>query len=173
MEEEAGLADIFGASSEAQEAPKIEYHYAQYRRNVATTETDDLITLQMVKKHALWGDHLWNGGCWLARHLDSHPGLVCGKRVAELGAGAGLPSVIACRLGASRVVCTDYPDSELIDNIATNLRTNCPGQENRAIARVRNKNRKYCLLFRVTCGVMQLKRRLRRNIHMIWYSCVT
>ena len=136
MEEETGLADIFGTNVEAQKAPKIEYHYAQYRRNVSSCEADDLITLQMVKKHALWGDHLWNGGRWLARHLDSNPHLVAGKRVAELGAGAGLPSVIACRLGASRVVCTDYPDSELIDNIATNLLTNCPGQEDRAVAKV-------------------------------------
>ena len=39
----------------------------------------------------------------------------------ELGAGAGLPSIIAAHCGAKRVVITDYPDSELIENIQYNI----------------------------------------------------
>lgn len=53
--------------------------------------------------------------------MDAHANEVEGRRVLELGAGAGLPSIMACQLGARRVVCTDYPDRELIENIEKNI----------------------------------------------------
>ena len=137
-QESLDLGDIF-ASADANTAPKVEFHFVDYARPAPHAH----VRLQMVKKHALWGDHLWNGGRWLARHLDSNPELVTGKLVAELGAGAGLPSMIACALGAKRVICTDYPDAELIDNIATNFAVNCPGalESGQAIAKVKGKRK--------------------------------
>ena len=54
-------------------------------------------------------------------YLLGHPSLVEGSRVLELGAGAGLPSVICALSGARRVVITDYPDHELIENIQWNV----------------------------------------------------
>lgn len=39
----------------------------------------------------------------------------------ELGAGAGLPSLVAAILGAQKVVVTDYPDGDLISNIEHNI----------------------------------------------------
>jgi nicotinamide N-methyltransferase len=44
--------------------------------------------------------------------------------VLELGAGAGLPSLVCALNGASRVVVTDYPDADLIDNLRYNI-THC------------------------------------------------
>lgn len=44
-----------------------------------------------------------------------------GKTVFELGAGAGLPSLISAINGAKQVVVTDYPDSELIENLQLNI----------------------------------------------------
>lgn len=43
-----------------------------------------------------------------------------GKTVLELGAGGGLPSLVAGCLGASKVVCTDYPDKALLGNLTRN-----------------------------------------------------
>lgn len=43
------------------------------------------------------------------------------KHVLELGAGAGLPSLVAAILGAEKVVVTDYPDGDLISNIEHNI----------------------------------------------------
>ena len=51
---------------------------------------------------------------------------VRGKAVAELGAGSGLPSVTAAKLGSSRAVATDFPDAELLDNLAANGHANLP-----------------------------------------------
>lgn len=39
----------------------------------------------------------------------------------ELGAGAGLPSLVCAINGASQVVVTDYPDAELIENLRYNV----------------------------------------------------
>lgn len=43
------------------------------------------------------------------------------KSVLELGAGAGLPSIICAIHGAAQVVVTDYPDAELIENLQHNI----------------------------------------------------
>lgn len=47
--------------------------------------------------------------------------LVANKTVLEVGAGAGLPSLVSAHLGAKRVVVTDYPDADLIDNLRHNV----------------------------------------------------
>ena len=39
----------------------------------------------------------------------------------ELGAGAGLPSLVAAMYGATTVVVTDYPDADLIENLEYNI----------------------------------------------------
>lgn len=43
-----------------------------------------------------------------------------GKSVLELGAGAGLPSLICASNGASSVLVTDYPDADLVENLEKN-----------------------------------------------------
>lgn len=47
--------------------------------------------------------------------------LIEGKTVLELGAGAGLPSLICALNGAGQVVVTDYPDVDLIQNLQKNI----------------------------------------------------
>lgn len=49
---------------------------------------------------------LWPAGVALANFLERHPQYVSGKEVTELGAGLGLPSLVAAAYAAS-VCCTD------------------------------------------------------------------
>lgn len=49
----------------------------------------------------------------------------------ELGAGAGLPSLVCALRGASRVVVTDYPDPDLIENLRYNI-AHCLDADGRA-----------------------------------------
>ena len=97
------------------------------------------IHLRLLNKHALWGDHLWNGARWTADYLTgcitipqplalgdcSHfidvKACMRGKNVLEMGAGAGLPSLLCGLMGARLVVATDYPDDDLVDNLRHNL----------------------------------------------------
>ncbi|KAJ3864292.1 hypothetical protein EV359DRAFT_41354, partial [Lentinula novae-zelandiae] len=52
------------------------------------------------------------------------PSLCHNKSILELGAGGALPSFVAAECGARKVVITDYPDPDLIQNIEYNIREN-------------------------------------------------
>jgi nicotinamide N-methyltransferase len=49
--------------------------------------------------------------------------------VLELGAGAALPSILAIKHSAKKVVVTDYPEKELLANLHENVETNTTPQE--------------------------------------------
>ena len=76
-----------------------------------TTETHTLLTgqvltLRLVGHNPLWGHHLWNAGRLISTYLEKNPSLIINKTVLELGAGAGLPSLVCGVLGAKKVVVT-------------------------------------------------------------------
>jgi len=53
---------------------------------------------------------IWDGAVVLAKYLEHNPRLaVAGKRVVEVGAGAGLVGISASVLGAAHVALTDLP----------------------------------------------------------------
>jgi len=94
----------------------------------ATTETHTLLSgrtlsLSLVGHNPLWGHHLWNAGRLISTYLEKNPSLVAGKTVLELGAGAGLPSLVCNVLGATKVVVSDYPDPDLVANLWKNVDT--------------------------------------------------
>lgn len=68
----------------------------------------------------------WNTARTLSDYLLRHPSSVKGRCVLELGAGAGLPSLVSALAGAKGVVITDYPDEELVKTIRWNVETNLP-----------------------------------------------
>jgi EEF1A N-terminal glycine/lysine methyltransferase len=91
-----------------------------------TTEKHTLLSgrelsLRLVGHNPLWGHHLWNAGRVISTYLESQASLIKGKTVLELGAGAGLPSLVCAILGAKTVVVTDFPDPDLIENIRYNI----------------------------------------------------
>ncbi|KAF1815023.1 hypothetical protein P152DRAFT_391790 [Eremomyces bilateralis CBS 781.70] len=82
------------------------------------------LELRMVGFNALWGHHLWQGARRVSRYLEEHLAtFLPGKAVLELGAGAGLPSLVCAKLGAKAVIVTDYPDADLVENLALNVKT--------------------------------------------------
>lgn len=114
---DGGLFEIPDDFLPPPEAP----HYAKYERKVTTAAPSE-ITLQLVGKSPLWGHLLWNAGIYSADFLDKNAEeLVKGKRILELGAASALPSLICSLNGASKIVSTDYPDAELIENIKWNF----------------------------------------------------
>lgn len=87
-----------------------------------TTLSGATITLHLVGHSPLEAHHLWNGSRVVAAHFEADPSLVRGRTVLELGAGAGLPSIVAATLGAARVVVTDFPDPDLVETMWRNVR---------------------------------------------------
>ncbi|KAH6719227.1 hypothetical protein BKA61DRAFT_272898 [Leptodontidium sp. MPI-SDFR-AT-0119] len=93
-----------------------------------TTESHTLLsgqtlTVRLVGHNPLWGHHLWNAGRLISTYLEKNPSLIKDKTVLELGAGAGLPSLVCTVLGAKKVVVTDYPDPDLVGNLWMNVDT--------------------------------------------------
>lgn len=103
--------------------PPPEAHYATYERSREIEPKE--IKLRLVGKSPLWGHLLWNAGIFTANFLDKHwERYVKGKKVLELGAAASLPSLICAINQAAKVVSTDYPDPELLENIQINFNEN-------------------------------------------------
>ncbi|KAH7068157.1 putative methyltransferase-domain-containing protein [Paraphoma chrysanthemicola] len=83
------------------------------------------VTVRLVGHNPLWGHHLWNAGITTSTYFESHASsLISNRTILELGAGAGLPSLVCALSGARTVVVTDYPDADLIDNLRYNI-THC------------------------------------------------
>lgn len=99
--------------------------YATEKQATSTSYTTKLgkeIPLRLVGHNPLWGHLLWNAGQITARYIeDNAVDIVTGRNVLELGAGAGLPSLICAMNGAKKVVVTDYPDTDLIENLQYNI----------------------------------------------------
>ncbi|KAL4076593.1 putative methyltransferase-domain-containing protein [Scleroderma yunnanense] len=114
---------------------------ATFARYARTDEHHDInglpseVKIRLVGSHPLWGHHLWNAAIALARYLEMNQNLVQDKFVLELGAGGGLPGIVSAQIGAAKVVLTDYPDNELLENLRFNIDHNI-SLENRVRADV-------------------------------------
>lgn len=102
-----------GAAGAAGAAPSRVIRIAQYPQGVGCAATAG---------KAAWSWRVWDGAKALARVLEIHPTLVHRAVVLELGAGAGLASLAAARLGARAVLATDLPEALplLIHNLERN-----------------------------------------------------
>lgn len=99
--------------------PEKDHTYVKY-----TTLNGQTLSLRLVGHNPLWGHHLWNGARTVSNYLERNAAsLINDNTVLELGAGAGLPSLVCALNNAKYVVVTDYPDQDLIDNIEHNIST--------------------------------------------------
>ena len=65
---------------------------------------------------------MWQAAVVISQYLEQQSAAyLTGKTVLELGAGAGLPSLLAALQGAKLAVVTDYPDNNLIENLCFNV----------------------------------------------------
>ena len=99
-EEVVSTGDLFDVPSDFRQARKP-YTFAEY-----SLRSGEILRVRLVGQNPLWGHVLWNAGRVAADFLqEDAAGLVVGKDVLELGAGAGVPSIVCAILGA-KTVCT-------------------------------------------------------------------
>ncbi|KAJ7594107.1 nicotinamide N-methyltransferase [Mycena floridula] len=115
------LESMFPVTQEPPRPPSPEPTFAVYSREKTGDWSE--IKIRLVGNHPLWAHHLWNAAIALASYLDAPENLELYRslNVLELGAGGALPSIVAAKNGAAKVVITDYPDRQLIENIEHNI----------------------------------------------------
>ncbi|KAG0637285.1 putative methyltransferase-domain-containing protein [Tuber brumale] len=74
--------------------------------------------------HSLFSHFVWNAALQAAELITTAEFNVARKKVLEVGAGAGLPGIIAVYCDAEETVLSDYPATEFLSNIQTNLEIN-------------------------------------------------
>ncbi|GAA5958461.1 hypothetical protein JCM3765_007885 [Sporobolomyces pararoseus] len=93
------------------------------------------VEVGLVSGHPLWGHILYPAAIALAQFLELHASTLLhapdgsrgknkGKNVLELGAGGGLPGLVAALEGAGQVVISDFPDAALVKNLEQNVEIN-------------------------------------------------
>ncbi len=93
---------------------------------------DDARDTDAPGKAMLFVDDIWPAAYCLSDYMCRNPQIVEGKVVLELGAGAALPSCVAAKLGAKKVVISDYPAAGVIETISEVIKHN--NVENNSIA---------------------------------------
>lgn len=81
----------------------------------------------------LFAHFVWNAAILLADLIKSDKFFVRGESVLELGAGSGLPGLMAILQGAQFVVLSDYSSPELLANLERNVQENIPDPLRHAI----------------------------------------
>ncbi|KAJ7180547.1 hypothetical protein C8R46DRAFT_1069808 [Mycena filopes] len=118
MEDDDVFLDLDSVFPEEARPPTPEATVAVYERQNAQAADWTQLRIRLVGAHPLWGHHL------VCVVLDRTPALYTDRCVLELGAGGGLPGLVAALNGAKRVLLTDYPDAELIANLEHNVEEN-------------------------------------------------
>lgn len=115
--EETVMASIFEEPADFRpEVPKGTL--ATYFTRTTGTE----LQINLIGSSPLYGHILTHACLYLAKYLEYNAdAIVRDRTVLEVGAGGGLPSILSAHLGAQCVVCTDYPDPDLISNIQKNI----------------------------------------------------
>ncbi|PVU97167.1 hypothetical protein BB561_000729 [Smittium simulii] len=126
QDEEVFIADMFEEpeyyNTESQKPQIIKYNLEEPLSGKSE------ISLRLVGTHPLWGHYLWNAAKVLVKFLQQNTHFIKEKNILELGAASGLPSLASVMLGAKKVVMTDYPDANLIENMNFNALENFPSE---------------------------------------------
>lgn len=115
-------SNLFGErKSVAYRIPQINQLIVANAISVSSCAEENIHTKQ---RQLLFAEHIWPGALVIADYLVENPQFCKEKSVLELGAGVGLPSIVASKLDAGLVVCSDFPDSDLLDHVKTVALTN-------------------------------------------------
>jgi len=118
---ENDIGHLFEGDSDSEDDDHVEIKYDTYTCPSNGSE----LSLALVKKHhSLWGEFIYNAARVIADYIDLGKIPCRGKSVLELGAGAGLPGILAALQGSSHLVLSDYGsvvDGDLIRAMDLNI----------------------------------------------------
>ena len=115
--EEAALREAVAAAMESCEASSGGAHVREL-----TFEGHAVRVREVSLGHGV-GAKLWKAAVMLSWELVRNPSWCEGRRTLEIGAGVGLCGLLAARLGATRVVLTDF-EHPLLDSLCAAVEDN-------------------------------------------------
>ena len=129
------LQTLYGYAPISHSSPGKEFTYIA--KALSSAESCPLtVTLRMPDTHpsnwALHASSVWLSSLYLADHLqdmclENYDGSLLEQkvRVLELGAGAGLPSILIAKTNSAvQVTASDFPDDDLIRTLKDNVQNN-------------------------------------------------
>ncbi|TIB71866.1 hypothetical protein E3Q22_03039 [Wallemia mellicola] len=114
------LEAIFGHHQPSQGEPGSKFIYKSPWKNLD-------IRIPNQPTNGLFSQMQWDSGLFLSDMISDKKGIfndLSNKRILEFGAGTGLPSLLASLAGSPYVVCSDYDDDSLIENLRRNVQVN-------------------------------------------------
>ena len=100
--------------------PEIRLHLAEESLPIWRSTEEELGAMNVPPPY--WA-FAWAGGQAVSRYLIDNPGLVAGRRVLDLGTGAGLAAIAAMKAGARRALAADI-DAISLAAVALNAAEN-------------------------------------------------
>ncbi|KAJ3130303.1 hypothetical protein HK098_004350 [Nowakowskiella sp. JEL0407] len=115
---------IFGDSPFAHGNPGQNVSYYRMKNADNSSPIPNTIEFELADVDAtavnLMAHYAWNSAYILADLIEKGEINVTSKRVLELGAGAGIPGILAFLNNANHVVLSDYPAQEIMDTLQRN-----------------------------------------------------
>eukprot|EP01031_Cornospumella_fuschlensis_P024829 gene24829-30003_t len=112
---------LFGVDDGQPEPPKLSVELGSNLHVSLSIPDDDFNE----GKSTLFATYLWSGSTLLAKKLlGLQEDLIRGSCVLEFGAAAGLPSIVAAKLGALNVCASDYPSFTVLRTLEANVAEN-------------------------------------------------
>mmetsp|Transcript_18708 Transcript_18708/g.24437 ORF Transcript_18708/g.24437 Transcript_18708/m.24437 type:complete len:275 (+) Transcript_18708:704-1528(+) len=119
--EPLGSLKLFGDSSDEDESDYV-------TEKIGTGEHSLEITLHVPEdgkvSRTLFVNGVWSGSKVLAQYVWENRNQFSGAKVCEFGAGAGLPGIVAGKVGASVLLLSDYPSDHILDVLKENITLN-------------------------------------------------
>jgi 16S rRNA G966 N2-methylase RsmD len=111
--------------NEVEYEPEV-FEINQFQLEITTIAYLPITTLMANREQEkeISGQKLWCGSLCIVNYLFKYPGCIKDCLIIELGAGTGVLSIIASKLGASRVIATDH-DERSLTHMKEDFHRNC------------------------------------------------
>jgi 16S rRNA G966 N2-methylase RsmD len=118
------------SENEVEYEPEV-FEINQFQLEITTIAYLPITTLMANREQEkeISGQKLWCGSLCIVNYLFKYPECVKDCLVIELGAGTGVLSIIASKLGASRVIATDHDERSLTHMKEDFARNSCENVE--------------------------------------------
>lgn len=118
------LDSLFGEERVNHGSPTEHYDFVSDQKSLSKTKNNKIRLFLPNSTSYLMAQFVWQSSITLSEYLIKNPELIKNKKIIELGAGSGLPSLVSFCLEPQFIICTDYPEKEILKTLHKNFAHN-------------------------------------------------